>query len=141
MAFSKCRGTVLKLDIASTLTAIAQVIGVDPPEEESLDYEVLTLDQTGTGVGREMNGYNDSSGFGAELFFDPALAPHLAIRTNIATPAKTTWQIILANTDASEFDIICASTKLKLGVAARDGLKATLSGNSDGLATFTADPT
>ena len=140
MAVSKCKGSVIKLDIATVLTPIAQVIGINLPDEEATDFENVTLDQAGVGVGREMDGYVNSSGFGAEVFFDPALAAHVALRTNITTPAKTTWQVALANADASTFDIVCAGTKLKLGIAARDGLKATLSGNSDGLATFTAAP-
>ena len=138
MAFSKCKGTVLKLDISSVLTAIAQVISVDLPEDEASDFEALTLDQAGVGMPREMTGYTDSNGFAAELFYDPALSPHTAIRTNhIATPAKSTWQIILADAGTTTIDFTIAGLKFKAEVAAADGLKASMSGNLDGIPTHT----
>jgi len=138
MAFSKCKGTVLQIDIASTMTTIAQLIEVDAPSMQSTSFENLTLDQAGVGVARELTGYTDSDPFTAMIFWDPALAPHIKLSDDIATPAKTTWQIVFPNTGASEIDWVSAGLKFKAVTAARDGMKAEIEGDIDGVPVVTA---
>ena len=138
MAFSKCKGTLLQVEISSTMTTVAQLIELTPPSMESLSFENLTLDQSGVGVAREITGYTDASPFTGMVFWDPALANHAHITTNITTPAKTTWQIVFADSGASEIDWVSAGLKFTAEVSARDGLKASIEGDIDGIPVITA---
>ena len=128
MAFNKCKGTLLKVEVASVSTTVAQVTEITPPKDKSLDFEAETLDQSGG---------TDSDPFSATLFWDPVLAVQAAITSAITTPAKTVWQILFVNTEASTIDWTSAGLEFGAVVAAREGLKAELSGNIDGLPVFT----
>ena len=138
MAFSKCKGTILQIDIASTMTTIAQLIEVEPPSMSSSSFENLTLAQAGVGVARELPGYTDADPFTAMIFWDSALAPHIKLSDDIATPAKTTWQVVFPDAGASEIDWVTAGLKFKATVAALDGMKAEIEGDIDGVPVVTA---
>mgnify|MGYP005660880461 CR=1 FL=1 len=137
MAFNKCKGTLLKVEVASVSTTVAQVMEITPPKSKSLDFEAETLDQAGVGVPRELTGGTDTDPFSATLFWDPVLAVQAAIQAAIDTPAKTVWQLLFVNAEASTIDWNSAGLEFGAVVAARDGLKAELSGNIDGLPVFT----
>jgi hypothetical protein len=138
MAFSKCKGTILQIDIAATMTTIAQLIEVEAPGMASSSFENVTLDQAGVGVARELTGYTDSDPFTAMIFWDPALAPHIKLNDDISTPVKTTWQVVFANSGATEIDWVTAGLKIKTTVAALDGMKAEVEGDIDGIPVVTA---
>lgn len=136
----KSKGTVLKLDISSVLTAVSQLISVTPPKRRTLDFDSTTLDTT-LGKEKELTGYAEADPFEAELFWDPALAVQAAIDDLIdPTPTASTWQIVFANTDASELDFDCAGIELGEVVAMDDGVKQPIKGNIDGLPALTAAP-
>lgn len=134
---SKCKGAVLSLEVASVSTPVSQLIEVGLPQVQTVDFEAETLDQAGVGMPRELTGYADTDGFSSALFWDPTLASHAAIIAAQTTPAKTVWNITLANAAATEIDFSCAGIKFGGQVARRDGLKANLTGNLDGLPVVT----
>ena len=137
MAQLKCKGTILQLDVATVYTTIAQVISLTPPSIKSLEYDATTMDQAGVGTAFELTGYAESDGFEAEIFWDPALSIHDTVENNITTPAKTDWRIELTDSGPTQIDWSTASLEIKGAVAMLDGLKATIKGGVDGLATIT----
>lgn len=137
MAKVKCKGTLLKLEVASVLTTVSQLISVKPPAKRSLSYDSSTLDTTGAGMEKALTGWAESDDFEAEIFWDPDLAVHDAINTDIDTPAETTWQILFVNTGASTLDFVCAGIELSPAVDMADGLKAGIKGELDQLPTLT----
>lgn len=137
MAKIKCKGTLLKLDIATVLTTVSQLISVKPPSKRSLSYDSTTLDTSGAGMEKELSGYAEADDFEAEIFWDPELAVHAAINDSIDTPAETTWQVLFVNSGASTLDFVCAGLELGPAVDMADGLKASVKGELDQLATLT----
>jgi hypothetical protein len=136
MAKIKCKGTTLKLDIASVLTTVSQLISVKPPSKRSLSYDSTTLDG-GVGKTKDITGYAEADDFEGEIYWDPELAVHAAINDNIDTPADTTWQILFVNSGASTLDFGCAGIELSPAVDMADGLKASIKGELDGIPTLT----
>lgn len=139
MAKVKSKGTLLKLDIAATLTDVAQLLSLKPPAFRSTDYGEFTLDQSGTGRERELTGYAESDPFEAEFYWDPDLAVHDAIIDHITAdpPTEQTWQILFVNTGASTIDWTGVGLEMSPTVPVGDGLKASIKGEVDGLATYT----
>jgi hypothetical protein len=136
MAKIQCKGTALKIDIATVYTAIAQAISIKPPVMRSLDFDSTTLDG-GVGMTKDVSGYGEGGEFESEIFWDPELAPHAAITDNITTPAETSWQILFVNAGASLLDFDVAGLELSPAVDMKDGLKASVKGNVSGLPVIT----
>lgn len=137
MSLIRSKGTLLKLTIASTLTTVAQMVAHTPPPFKSTGYESKTLDQSGAGVGRELDGYANSAEFDAEFWWDPELASHAAMLALITTPAKGVWQTLFVNSGASTIDYTSADFELSPAVDMGKGLMAKIKGNVDGLAVLT----
>lgn len=137
MAKIKCKGTVLQIDIATVYTAVAQLISHTPPSMKSLAYDSTTLDTSGAGKESELTGYAEAGNFEAEIFWDPELAVHQAITDAIVTPAETNWKTIFVNSGASELGYTCTELEFAPAVNMNDGLKASISGKPDQLATIT----
>jgi len=132
----KSKGTVLDLDIASTLTPVSQLISVSPPKRRSLDFDGTTLD-TSLGKEKDLSGYVENDPFEAEFFFDPALAVQAAIEALIyPTPTESTWQIAFSNATTLDFD--CSGVEVGETVSMDDGVKTSIKGNVDGDVTLTA---
>jgi hypothetical protein len=136
MAFSKCKGTVLSMSVSGVSTSVAQVIEITPPKSKSIDFEAETLDQSGVGVPRELTGYVDADAFSATLFWDPALASQAAIEGEISTPDKTTWSVTCADSGTTSISWTSAGLEFGAVIGTREGLKAELSGNIDGLPVY-----
>lgn len=136
MSKLQSKGTVLKLDIAATLTPVSQLISVTPPKMRSLDFDSTSLD-TALGKEKELTGYTEHDAFEAEFFCDPALAVQAAMYALIyPTPAESTWQIEFSNASTLDFD--CSGFELGTAVAMDDGLKNNIKGNVDGDVVLTA---
>lgn len=136
MAKTRSKGTVLKLDIASTMTAVGQLLEVTPPKIRTTDFDSTTLD-TVLGTEKDLTGYAESDPFEATLWWDPELAVQAAILAAITTPAKTDWQIVYVNAGASVMDFTCAGLEQGVTVAMQDGLKSSIKGNIDGIVALT----
>lgn len=126
MAISKCKGSFLKLSIASTLTAIPHLIGFQHQGAASKSFRSTALDTVGAYEQKEMTGYSDAGNISAELFYDPAGAPHQAITDLIKTPAKSVWQMGFADVGNTVQDLSVAGVKFGTTVAMDDGLKASI---------------
>ncbi len=136
MAKVKCKGTVLKQEIGSTLTAVAQVIGMDLPDMESGTYEADTLDNALAGIPYESTGRTEGGSAGFELFLDPALAGHQGLLDLLTTPADQDWSITFADTGLTIWTFTGAGFSFGGTVALNDGLKAKCKIKLDGLPTF-----
>ena len=99
MATTTSIGTILKVNIASTMTAIAGIRNVDfdPGEVETmeiddLDDDFVNLDVTGRASGGEVT---------AELFRDFAAASQDKLAALWDAPAKESFQIVYPDADDS----------------------------------------
>lgn len=140
MAKLKSKGTTLQQTISASLTDVAQLTDIDIAGEASLDYDSTTLDgvfyQT-----KDLTGYSSAGTVKAGLFFDPALAGHIAMTDLMDTPATCVWKIKYSNPSAntpfapSSLTFTSAGFGLDQKVAMNDGLKATITMNRTGAPT------
>lgn len=136
MAKVKCKGTVLKQDISSVLTAVAQVISIDIGESATETYETTSLDTAGAGKTFAATGYADPGDVSFEIFWDPALAGHQSLTDDITTPAERDYQIVFADVGATDMDFTSAGIGFGATVAMNDGLKASVTLKTSGLPTY-----
>lgn len=136
MAKVACKGTILKQDIASTLTAVAQVISISHDGAETETFDATTLDTSGAGKEYLKTGYTEGGSVDFELFFDPALAGHQAITDDITTPAERNWSLTFADTGASVWEFTGAGLSFGVTVDMADGLKANCSIKLDQLMSY-----
>ena len=136
MAKVICKGTVLKQDIASTLTAVGQVISLEYSGCESETYDATTLDTSGAGKEYAPTGYTEGGSMDFELFLDPALAGHQAITDDLTTPAERDWSITFADSGTTEWTFTGAGLSFGVTVDMDDGLKASGSIKLDQLPAF-----
>lgn len=135
MSEVRCKGTVLKLSIASVLTTIAQMTELEPPSWESKDYNSETIDQSAAGIPRQLNGYVDGGKISATFWWDPVLATHQAVLALVTpTPAKGTWEQVLTNGTPNLVDFTTAGLKLSPKIDMGKSMAAQIEGNLDGVA-------
>ena len=126
----KAKGTLLKYAaVGGSLAVIAQVISVDSPTRALRGYEAIYLDQSGNGVGRELDGFVDGGSFKASLYFDPS--SHAALW---GINDKTLWGIFFVG--GTNLGFTSAEFKISVKVDASKGLMADIEGNVDGDVTF-----
>ena len=129
----RCKGTLLKLTIASTLTTVGQMVECSPPSWKSTDYESKAIDQTPAGIPRDLDGYADGGEFSATFWWDPVLASHQAVLALITTPTKGTWEVLLTCLTPNKSDFTSAGLQLSPKMDMGKGLQAEVKGNLDGL--------
>lgn len=90
------QGTLLKLMIASTLTAIGQRVSLDGPEPDLPIRVVSNLDSTSV---KKRTGLIDLGKISGKLFYDPNDATHGAARALVYAPpaAPSQWVLIYAD--------------------------------------------
>ncbi len=137
MAKIKGKGTVLKQDISSTLTAVAQVISLDISGAESETFECDSLDNTSSGIPYSQTGRSEGGSTSGELFFDPVLAGHQAMTDIIITPAETAWEVVFADAGSTPWSILGAGLSFGVTVALNDGLKSSFEIKHSGLPGYT----
>ena len=133
MAKIKCKGTVLKQDIASTLTAVAQITSIDASGAEVETADVTTLDTTGAGKEYLNTGYTEGGSLDFELFFDPVLAGHQALTDDLTTPAERNYSITFADAATTAWTFTAAGIGMGLTADMSDALKASFSVKLDQL--------
>ena len=133
MAKVKVKGTVIKQEIASVLTAVAQITEFDQSGGESETFDATTIDTSGAGKEYEATGYSEGGTFGFGVFYDPALSGHQAITDLITTPAECNWDITFADTGATNCTFTSAGVGWDMTGAMNDGLKASVSLKLNGL--------
>lgn len=83
MAKLRGKGNLLQQTIATVLTTVSQVISMSNDGEKSTDFDSSTLDQTLHYKTKDLTGYAEPGDFKLEIFYDPALAGHIALRSLI----------------------------------------------------------
>lgn len=124
------------MDIASSLTAVAQVISLTLPDMESETTETDTLDNVLAGIPYDPTGRTEGGSVSGELFFDPALAGHKAMLDLLETPAETDWNLIFADTATTSWLFAGAGFGFGGAIALPEALKGTFSIKLTGLPTF-----
>jgi len=133
MAKVKVKGTVIKQEISSVLTPVAQITEFDQSGGESETFDATTIDTSGAGKEYEATGYSEGGTFGFSVFYDPALSGHQAITDLITTPAECNWDITFADTGATNCTFASAGVGWDMTGAMNDGLKASVSLKLTGL--------
>lgn len=138
MAIAICKGTVLKQDISSTLTTVAQVISMSLSGTATETFEADTLDNANAGIPMKPTGRATGGTLSGEMFLDPALAGHKSLLSYITTPATRAMSITYADTGETAWTFTAASHGIDVTVALADGLKAAFNYTLDGLPSYPA---
>lgn len=136
MAKIKVKGTVLKEDIASTLTAVAQVISLEHSGAETETVEADTLDNANAGIPYEPTGRAEGGSVDGEMFFDPVLAGHQLFTDHITTPADVDYSITFADAATTAWEFTSAGMGFDISFAPGDLVKASFSLKVDGLVSY-----
>lgn len=134
-----CKGTVLKIEVATVLTAVAQIVSIDVGDKKPETYDASTLDQAAAGKAKELTGYSTAGDVSGELFFDPGNAGHAAMYASADAPAKLDGQVAFTDDDTSPsvLDFTACGVAMGLAVKMNDGLKAKFTMEQDGLPVLT----
>ena len=135
MALMVGKGTVLKQDIAASLTAVAQVISINHTGAESLTFDATTLDTSGAGKEYLATGYAEGGSVDFQLFYDSELAGAQSITDDITTPAERDWSVTLPA--GTEMTFTSAGQSFGFAVDMDDGVKADVSLKLDQLMAYT----
>lgn len=127
MAKVRVKGSVVKQEIAATLTAVAQVIEFSSSGAETETFDASTLDTSGAGKEYAPTGYAEGGSFDFSVFFDPALAGHQALTDDITTPTERNYSITFADSGTTAWTFTAAGIGLNVTGSMNDGLKADVS--------------
>lgn len=138
MAKLRCKGTVLKVTVASVLTPIAQIVSFDFGDMKAETAECDTLDNANPGIPKMNTGRADGGKVSGELFFDPALASHIAYYGLVAAPptTETACAILFTNSPQTTMSYNAVGFGLSGQVAIKEGLKGKFEHEISGLPTF-----
>ncbi len=135
MSLVVSKGTVLKQEIATVFTAVAQLksIGFDGAESET--FESTTLD---SGVGKRYTptGYAEGGSFSASGFYDPALVGHQSLTDLVSMPGTQNWKTIFADTALTEMAFATVGASATIKVDPGSGLMFDFKGKLTGLLNF-----
>jgi hypothetical protein len=127
MAKVKVKGTVIKQEIATVLTAVAQITEFSHSGAESETFDATTIDTSGAGKEYSQTGYSEGGSVDFSIFYDPALAGHQALTDLVTTPAECNFDITFADAGATNCTFTAAGVGFGFTGAMNDGLKADLS--------------
>ena len=136
MAKVQVKGTVIKQEISSVLTAVAQITEFSHSGAESETFDATTIDTSGAGKEYNQTGYSEGGSVDFSIFYDPALAGHQALTDLVATPAECNFDITFADTGATNCTFVAAGVGFGFTGAMSDGLKADLSLKLDQLFSY-----
>lgn len=128
------KGTVIKQDIASTLTPIAQILSFSHDGASTETYESRTIDQSGAGIGMKPTGYASGGTFQFDLFYDSELAGHQSLTDDITTPAERDYSVTLVG--GTEMTFTAGGIDFGFSGEMSDGIKGSVSLTVDGLITY-----
>ena len=80
------KGTILKMDVAASLTAIAEVTGIELSGAKSNTFDATLLSQSAAGEVRQATGFTTPPDVSVDLFWVPTNAGHQAITDELTTP-------------------------------------------------------
>lgn len=131
MAKVKCKGSIFKMTISASLTAVAQLTQFEVTGSEAETVESRTLDG-GVFITHDHTGYATGGDFSAEGYYDPALSGHQFITDQITTPADNACQISYANDAVTTQSFTGAGWKFGATVAMAELLKMQFGCKIDG---------
>lgn len=136
MAIIRGKGCSFEVEVASTLTEIAQVISIDLPEASAETFEADTLSNTNPGIPKKATGRVDGGSIGLEGFLDPVLSSFQILTDLLNTPvlASTGDGFAIEFSDAADTNWAGIIAGLSLGgtVALNDGVKFNCTIEIDG---------
>lgn len=137
MAIAKIpgKGTVLKITIASVLTAVAGVKEITAPDAEVQTYDATALD-SGVGMEHLPTGYTEGGKVSFSGWFDPVLANHKAFTALLAAPALTVFNMIFADTAGTVWPFTGTVTKFTPKVVMTEGVSFDSEIQLNGLCTY-----
>jgi hypothetical protein len=140
MAIIIGKGTALKVEVSSTLTAVASLISIDLPEHSAETFEADTLDNANVGIPHKATGRVEGGSVGFEGFLDPVAASFQMLTDLLLDPTFATTgdggSITFADTGASVWAFTMAGLTLGGSVALNDGVKFSGSIKLDGTVTW-----
>ena len=93
-------GTVLKVDVSSTLTAVAQVVSISGPDSAVPEVETTHLGSTAKEY--RPGEIPEAGTIDFSILFDPGNTGHAELVTLAKTPSVVSWQVTF--TDGSTMD-------------------------------------
>lgn len=135
------KGTVLQMDIAGSLAAVAEVLSIDISGAKSETFDGTTLSQAASGMVRQANGYSTPPDVSAELFWLPTNTGHQAITDEITTPtiavaSQLDGKVIYADSGSTELPFKIAGVEVGQTIAKDDGVKANVTFTLNGQPTW-----
>jgi hypothetical protein len=140
MAIIIGKGTQLKVEIASVLTAVANLISLDLPEGAAETFEADTLDNANPGIPHKATGRVEGGSVGFEGFLDPVLASFQSLTDMLNDPTLATTgdggSITFADTAGTVWPFQIAGVTIGGTVQLGDGVKFSGSIKLDGIVTY-----
>jgi hypothetical protein len=140
MVIIRGKGTALKLEVSSTLTAIAQIISITLPEGAAETFEADTLDNASPGIPHKATGRVEGGSVTFDGFLDPVLASLQIMTDFLLTPVLATTgdggSITFADTGGSVWAFTVAGLSVGGTVALNDGVKFSGSIKLDGIVSY-----
>ena len=135
------KGSILKIDVATVLTAISEVLSIDHDGAENETFKTTTLDTSGSGHTYLSSGRTEPGNVNTEIFLLPANAGHQQITDHLTTPSTTAatqldGSITFADSASTAWPFKIAGFSLGVSVAQDDGVKASVGMKLTGLPTY-----
>lgn len=134
MAVVKSRGTALLQEISSVYTAISQVKNIDIAGLKGESFETVTLDGP-VGKTKGATGYVDVPTIKFDIFWDPALAAHVAYAGFVKAPTPTNFKVTYVDSGPTSEIYAGVTGSLDKKAAPADGLNASCEIETTGLPT------
>ncbi|MEZ5945217.1 MAG: phage tail tube protein [Planctomycetaceae bacterium] len=127
-------GTILKVDVSATLTAVAQVISIDGPDSSVPEVET-------THLGSSAKAYRpgeipEAGSLDFSIYFDPSDTGHQELQTLAKTPSTVSWQVTFSDGSTLDWEGFLTSFSLS-GMEDESNLTADCSVRITGQITFT----
>lgn len=135
MAKIASKGTLLKMEISSVFTTIAQVYELNAPPGDVQTFNSTDL-AGGVGMTHAVTGYVDTGELTASLFFDPTAATVKAMTAKITTPAENNFKVVWSDGSATEWGFAGIIRSLGPKATLQDALKADVRIQVSGLVTY-----
>lgn len=133
MAKTAGEGTILKVDVSNSLTAIANLISVSGPDSSVPEVENTTL-------GADSKQYRpgkipEAGTIDCSIYFDPADSGHQELLALAKTPATVSWQITWSDGSTLDWEGFLTSISFS-GMEDEADLQADISVRITGQITF-----
>ena len=135
------KGSIFSMDVATVLTAIAEVETIDYSGAESETFKYSNLSTTGAGHEYLATGFSEGGSVETGLFFLPANSGHQAITDEITTPTTVVadqldGQVTFADTASTTMPFKIAGIGFGFSISGDGGTKSQVTFKTNGLPTY-----